>query len=58
MNYLVRYEIDIEADSVEDAALECERILNNMSLRPVLEVIDDNTGETTLIDLEELEVKE
>jgi len=58
MDYLVRYEINIEADNVEEAALEGERILNNMAFRPTLEVIDESTGETVLIDLEELEVKE
>ena len=37
-NFEVKYEIDVDAENAEDAALQVEQILNNMAYRPYLSV--------------------
>lgn len=37
-NYTVKYEIDVEAENAEEAALTVEQILNKMAYRPFLSV--------------------
>ena len=52
MKYRVIYEIDTEANTPKEAALEVEQILKDMEYRPVLNVIDEN-GKCEIFDLEQ-----
>ena len=51
MEYKVKYYIEIEAESAEEAALQVEKIMRDGQYRPHLSVIDTN-NETVEIDLE------
>ncbi len=53
-SYLVRWEINIDADSPVEAAKEARRIqLDTSSTATVFEVIDEETDKVEQIDLEE-----
>ena len=52
MNYKVTYEIEVDAASPMDAALEVERTLNDMHFRPALFVQSKRMKKAKLIDLE------
>jgi disulfide oxidoreductase YuzD len=49
--YIVKYEIDIDAESPKSAALEVEKILKDMYFRPSF-IVKDSHGIETYIDLE------
>lgn len=51
MKYKVKYEIDVDADTHKEAALQVEEILKNAICRPFLTITDTN-GITKNIDLE------
>jgi hypothetical protein len=54
--YTVTWTIDIEADTVEEAALEArEYQLDSESIANVFTIKDKESGKTELVDLEELE---
>jgi len=44
--FVVKYEINIEADTPEEAALQTEQILKEMEYRPYLTVTDSDGNET------------
>lgn len=48
--FSVKYEIDVEAETPEEAALQVEQILKNMNFRPCFSVTP--SVETIEIDLE------
>lgn len=50
--YRVTYEIDVDADSVEDAALQVEETMKNPTFRPSLNVVCEEKKECVNIDLE------
>ena len=52
MKYRVIYEIDTEANTPKEAALEVEQILKDMEYRPILIVRDEN-GKCDVFDLEQ-----
>jgi len=51
-HYLVTYDIEVDADSPLEAALEVEKVLNEMEYRPYLNVKNMGTGEEVGIDLD------
>ena len=51
-NYTVKYEIEVDAETAHDAALQVEQILIDIQYRPHLIVIDD-TGKISEFDLEQ-----
>ncbi len=51
--YTVIYEIETQASSPLEAALIVEAYMSNGHFRPMLQVIDQETGESCLIDLED-----
>jgi len=58
-SYRVIYEIDVDAESHMDAALQVEEIMRNPEYRPFLEVKRNQCpSDTQNIDLETGEVKE
>ena len=50
-NYTVRYEIEVDAETAHDAALQVEHILKDRCYRPHLIVVD-GTGKISEFDLE------
>ena len=56
--YRVSYTIDVDAENPKDAALQVEKILNNMDYRPYLTVECPPDGKKVSVDLEEDVIRE
>ena len=56
--YKVVYEIEVDAETPEEAALQVEETLKNMNHRPYFEVTDLDTSIVTKVDLDAEPVSE